>query len=1196
MKRQRGLYLALFGVLSTLLLISTLSAYADRGPGLVVRSSPDFILEMVDGGAASLTLELRLLDYRFETVERGGEPRQRLQIQGMELIQSPDLPELPTLGVLVGIASAEGLELEILDAEVETLQGYRPPLAPRYVPSPLLIWEEDSTLPEMTLQAAPPTEASGDIPATYPAEPALLGEVGYIREQAVVPVRIYPAQYDAARDELRVYRRLRIRVRWNPAAVRAAAQPVEDNPAFEALLARTLVNYSVLPRSGSDVASAWRDSRGAGASAALDSPAASSPALKMEVTEDGLYRLTYTDLQDAGFPLDSLDPRSLRIHNRGVEIPIYVVGEEDGTFDTTDYILFYGESVKGSRYTERNVYWLTEGNGPGKRMALRDGTPGGAPLASEFTTSLRLEEDRIYWGNMPDGAWKDHWFWSGVLREGKSFSTTVRLQNLANTSLVALRVQMHGFTDDPQVDPDHRTRILLNSVEVSDQQWDGRVIYTQTVSAPAPGVLVEGDNVIEIQNVGGTGASVDQILVNWIEITYRDRYVAEQDRLVFAGPNPGQYTFEVRNFSTSDIWTLDISDPMAPVLITGTVTSPENGTYLLRFQDDTSPETTYLAQTATQFRRPTTIQLDRPSNWKSPNHRADYIIIAHRSFISDVQPLADYHRSLGRQVVVVDVEDLYDEFTDGLFDPQAIRDFLSYAYSSWQKPAPTYVLLVGGATIDYKDNLGWSRTNWVPTQVVDTGEFGERVSDNWFVQIQGEDLLPDMFIGRLPAQSRTEVQNMVDKVLDYAQNPPDAPWNSNLLLVADDDERIFETISENLAQRVPYYFSTTRVYVRNYSPDTPPTPTEDILGAIDQGALLVNYTGHGNLDNWAVWNGGRTFDASHIAQLNNLHRLPVVTVGNCLNGYFVWKTASTAEAFLRAPHRGAVAMWAPSGLDYPTGHNTLLSAFYDAIFRDDLYSLGQATTTAKIVTYTTNAFWANLLKTYILFGDPATQIGVPTNYPYIKSSEPAAGDTEVPVDQEIQLSFNKPVTLTTIALQDASGSPVSLDLVSVSSDRTSVTYRPVAGLAHGRTYTLTVDGTDRLGNSLQDGLVPRQFAFTTVADSEPPVLIDLRTENGLSVDVPLTSTLEILFSEPIREESLVYTISPSQTGSILWDDDDRRAVFVPLPAFAPNTTYTFRVTQARDRAGNPLAEPRELVFTTASRQVFLYLPFTTRSD
>ena len=1191
-KRPRGLYLVLLGVLSTLLLISALSAYADRGTGLVVRSSPDFTLEMVAGDATSLVLDLRLKDYRFEAVEADGERRYRLQIRGMELDQSPGRPELPTLGVLIGIASSKGLELEILDVEMETFPGYRPPLASRYVPSPLLIWDEGSTLPEMTLQEIPSGAAPRSVPPAAPTQPALLGEVGYIREQAVVPLRIYPAQYDATQDELRVYRRLRIRVRWQALAERSGARPVENNPAFEALLARTLVNYPVLPRS-EPALSGFRDAK---APARLDGPGASTPALKMEVAEDGLYRLTYTDLRDAGFPLDSLDPRDLRIQNRGREIPIYVAGEEDGVFDTTDYILFYGESVKGSRYTERNVYWLTAGDSPGKRMAVRDGSPGGAPLATAFSTTLHLEEDRVYWGTIPDGAWKDHWFWSGVLREGKTFSTTVRLENLADTAPVALRVQMHGFTEDPQVDPDHRTRILLNGVEVSDQRWDGRVIYTQTVSAFPPNVLVEGDNVIEIQNVGGTGASVDQFLVNWIEITYQDRYVAEQDRLVFAGPDTGPYTFEVRNFSTSDIWTLDISDPMAPVLITGTVIGPENGAYRVRFQDDTSPETTYLAQTSAQLRRPPTVQLDRPSTWRTPNHRADYIIITHRAFISDVQPLADYHRAQGRQVVVVDVEDLYDEFTDGLFDPRAIRDFLAYAYNSWQKPAPTYVLLVGGATIDYKDNLGWSRTNWVPTQMVDTGEFGERLSDNWFVQIQGDDLLPDMFIGRLPAQSRDEVQNMVDKVLDYAQNPPDASWNNSLLLVADDDESTFEAISENLARRVPYYFSTTRVYVRNYSPGSPPTPTDDILAAIDQGALLVNYTGHGNLDTWAVWNGGRTFEASDVARLNNLHRLPVVTVGNCLNGYFAWKEVSTAEAFLRAPHRGAVAMWAPSGLDYPAGHNTLLTAFYDAIFRDDLYALGQATTVAKIVTYTSNAFWANLVKTYILFSDPATQLGLPTNYPYIAEAEPGVDATEVSVDLEIRLAFNKPVTVTDIALRDALGTSVSLDRVDVSVDRTSVTYRPTSSLAHSRTYTLTVAGTDRRGNLLRDGPVPREFAFTTTQDNDPPRLVDLRTATGLTADVPLTSTLELRFSEPIREESLRYTLLPSQSGALLWDDDSRRAVFVPLPAFAPSTTYTFQVTQALDRAGNPLAEPGELIFTTAERRVFLYLPFTTRSD
>ncbi len=225
--------------------------------------------------------------------------------------------------------------------------------------------------------------------------------------------------------------------------------------------------------------------------------------------------------------------------------------------------------------------------------------------------------------------------------------------------------------------------------------------------------------------------------------------------------------------------------------------------------------------------------------------------------------------------------------------------------------------------------------------MIETFFMGQTASDNWFVLLEGDDILPDMHIGRLPASNLTEAADMVAKVIAYEQNPPDASWNQNALFIADDGEEIFEDISEELAGDLPYYYTTNKVYVGDYPVGG--DPTGDITSYINSGSLLVNYTGHGAPDIWGSWSGGNVYDVGDVGGLSNTDKYPVVTVANCLSGFFVGRAnPSIAEALLTPSNKGAVAVWAPSSFGLPGSHEALMDAFYEAIFQDDLYTLGEA--------------------------------------------------------------------------------------------------------------------------------------------------------------------------------------------------------------------------------------------------------------
>jgi hypothetical protein len=608
-------------------------------------------------------------------------------------------------------------------------------------------------------------------------------------------------------------------------------------------------------------------------------------------------------------------------------------------------------------------------------MATRSSQVGGA-TAINFPETLHAEADTLYWQTMPNGQGQDHWFWydriSPAIQGLPAFREyTFELHNIVTDAVSStLRVQLKGATNDPVTNPDHRTQFTINGGAVVTPTWDGFAVFDYGTTFPHS-LLHEGQNTLRVTAIG-TGATVDQVYMNWFEIDYGGRYAVYNNQLLFHAPTAGLHHFAVSGFSSNQAYVFDVTDPLHVVQIGGLAVASQGPTFQAQFGDVAQTNTSYLAITPARFMTPASLELDSPTTWRSTAHGADYILITSSRFYSATLELAQYRQSQGLRVAVVKVEDLYDEFNWGIFNPQAIRDFLAYAYVNWATPAPVYVLLVGGASYDYRDKLSdVDRVNDVPTQMIETFLLGQTASDNWFVEVAGSDLLPDMLIGRLTAESVSEVNDIVDKVIAYDQHPPDASWNDRALFVADDETQ-FANSSEQLLSSLYPFLQVDKVYVGQYPQGA--DPTADIGAKINAGRAFVNYLGHGDPKSW----GGSIYQTKDVADLTNIQLFPVVTIGNCLNGFFVGRAKpSMAEEFLKRSDRGAVAVWAPTGLGFNSGHQALIKGFYNTIFYDHVHGLGAATTAAKINLYAQGGFWGELVETYVLFGDPATQVVVP---------------------------------------------------------------------------------------------------------------------------------------------------------------------------------------------------------------------------
>ncbi len=686
------------------------------------------------------------------------------------------------------------------------------------------------------------------------------------------------------------------------------------------------------------------------------SPVPQPPAaIKVMIEEDGVYVLSQADLLAAGLDLTGVDTRRIRLSNQGRDVPILVSGE-----GAELAIIFRGRGNTGP-YSRQNVYWLDLADDAGQRMAERSasGTSCGAPAAS-FLDTVRAEENLLYIGQVPAG--EDHWYWQKLTAPATAL-LQVDLPDPAPGD-GTLRLGMLGYTSD-EVNPDHHVGILFNECPLGEVEWDGQQPHMAEVSVPQS-CLREGQNLLQLDALADTGARVDVVLVDWLEVDYQRRFVAREDSLEFSGQG-GSYV--VMGFGSEPVWLFDVSDPLEPALVANATVEGETSPYTLSLCEDEQAERRYLAVGQGALRRPEGLASARDSvDLRSPDRQADYVVITHELFEDAVQPLVEWRRDQGLSVQVVTITEVYDQFSYGLVDPAAIRNLLRYAQNEWAKPAPQYVLLVGEASYDYRDYQDGPNKSLLPTYLVETAFSGQTVSDNWFVCLDEDDILPDMAIGRLPVSTVDEARTVVGKIIAYEQGAPPGDWQDRILLVADGADDDFAAQSDLLAaESVPPGYEVSRVYAGSVA--DPQSAVEKELSA---GSLIVNYAGHGSIDTWAK---DRLFSSEQISSLGNDGRQPLVILMSCLLGFFGHpERDAMAEDLLLAEDGGAVAVFASSSLTLSSDQGPLDRALVRALLTGEAPTVGQAILEAKRSLSLETQPQRDVLETFTLLGDPALRL------------------------------------------------------------------------------------------------------------------------------------------------------------------------------------------------------------------------------
>ena len=643
----------------------------------------------------------------------------------------------------------------------------------------------------------------------------------------------------------------------------------------------------------------------------------------------------------------------------------------------------------------------------------------------------------------------DFWYWTGV-------------KNLADANEVDLEFPLYDLTqsfDQPNVrvtlqggtPTDHEALVSINNIRIDEAKWPSQDVATVDKTLRVWNSLrdaTKGEkNVITLARVDTTAeenttAFPYHVYINSFEVEYTRLLKAVNDSLEFTTPastdphsvrkrrrveytiqtflSPDVAIFErdgevlVSKFQSLQIERVDLDrverNRLREIY---RINAEADGTnqpslqdiprvaYNATFQVHDAHDGKYIAVSSASVRQPVRVEASMPSDLLSPSNGVDYLIISHPVFLEPSKRLARWRstpKGGGYRTKVVDVTQIYDIFSNGMVNPQAIKDFLIYAYKNWQSPALSYVTIMGDGTYDHRgidDELypePPELVGYIPTHYIWTISFGKTSVDHWYTTVNGIDELPDFYIGRLSVETLEEAENVVDKLINYDDKRPNGEWRRRIISVADDEinnsgdetfKRSLTALSKNQTllgyENVPIYLEDVidKVEANKAAyPELPQRVAKDmIIDAMGDGAVIAQYAGHGGR---IVWAHEAIFDNRAVDQVSETDHLPFMLVLSCYNGYFdAPGEPSMAEKLLRKDKGGIIAMLSATRLTYGSGNEALNSIIFDMIFERNIRQLGPISFDSKVEQLIQDGRGQlNVMLEYTLFGDPAMNLAM----------------------------------------------------------------------------------------------------------------------------------------------------------------------------------------------------------------------------
>ncbi len=671
---------------------------------------------------------------------------------------------------------------------------------------------------------------------------------------------------------------------------------------------------------------------------------------RIVVDERGVYRLTHEYLEGTGLDIDEIDPSGINVVNKGECVPIFIKGENDGTFDPGDYIEFRGTFHPGEYtykglYSADNAYFITLDNKDTCRYRTARGDARGEqeeePLrvlenAALLHATAHFEENKnLKWRHFDNsgGEPTDFAFWYPVIAGTNWFTHHFTLPGFLSTDTnLAFRVKVYGRSYLP-AEPDHHVTVDLNNTRVGNFTFDGRTGHlftrddlpgslvrttTNTVVIRLPGDLEKAKKVSDTkQGSRKKDKAFDVVYVDWFELEYPVRHVAVGD--TFRGYTqdfsikPFQGFLTLSGFSTPDVVLYDEGNHVRSL---PGESKKSNGTYTLRFPVEMNNKTDLCGVEDSRVMHPKLVTPVRQIDLLEQCTNKDMLIVTYDDFYPELLPLKQWKDKKGVRTAIMRVTDVYDQFNFGLKNPVAIKELIDKVHHLPDSPLK-YVMLAGSACEYHTSPFGEARQDLIPTHYFQSKLTKDYASDNWFVTLDNDEGIPALAIGRLPADTSEHVRHVVDKIIQYEQATKTAknPRNKKALFIAS-YKSIIRFESDELVKEFRTIFPDTEI-LKTYADEGhihERYDAEQIIDAINDGVDFVFFTGHGGGYIWAAvptnFEQENMFDFEDLEKLNNEGDYFITLTATCYTAAFdlVAEKESIGMTLLHKKNAGAIAV------------------------------------------------------------------------------------------------------------------------------------------------------------------------------------------------------------------------------------------------------------------------------------------------
>lgn len=893
------------------------------------------------------------------------------------------------------VPGRSGNSVSIVSADFEIVHGYSLAPVPEIIPRGTLGAVERKYIPKFS---------SGE--KFFPSVLASLHHVGMVKGWNTANLVIAPLQYSSSTKTLRKYSRIVVRIDYGK------NDGTFDVSGEDAWAKSVLINYQMGKR--------WSFAQPLKKRTAVNALLAAGTWIKLEVAEDGIYKIDATYLRSLGIEPSSLTsiadvkifggdgrnvPENLSTP-RPADIPQvavhYVYGSNTQSNDD-DYALFYGQGTRGwhydpvqkkfghyyNIYSNSNYYFLSVGaDAPAKIVQQTTHPVGTGARVTRVLGKTFFKEEKFNF-NLSGQNWV-----SAPLNQNESRVVSTKLDGwIPGTSVrYEYRLFSRANVDATFVVEESGTTIgtLFLFGMTDDTLDDPAADYAREGTSGVTAAVNLTDGRSNLKFTYQANGSVAAGFIDWIRMYYQQQLTAQNNQLMFHTPDTSGFVdFRIDGFTSNDISVFEITD-VANVKKVQHQTEQQMGTISFRDSCKVNSVKRYWIGATSAFKYPKSFAKLPNSNLHGFNG-AEFVIISAGEFKAEAARLKNHKESLSAPIssVVVDIDTLFNEFGLGLPDPTAMRDFLKYATTHWNVQ-PKYVLFFGDASVDHKLVLGNDRW-WVPT--MQTAQSNNKISsynyEDYFASLDPNNPTSvSIAHGRLCPRSIEQARWCVDRIIKYETQSFKSPWKNTITIVADDlwstdnpGGEVFNTSdSEVLASSyTPDDYEVKRIYTEEYpliqasSGRRRPEAREAIINQVNNGTLILNYAGHGNPKVWAH-EAILTYDDTK-TQFTNADRLTFIVAATCDWGRFDEPgEQSSAEEVMVAPKGGAIGVLSATRAVYAYANAATNRWFYSyMLFVNPIMRLGDATMLTKNVLDNVE----NKQK-YFLLGDPTLRLVSPT--------------------------------------------------------------------------------------------------------------------------------------------------------------------------------------------------------------------------